>query len=126
MTIAMINVHEVSLSIFFDSNVNGFPSIEDPSTTTLTHDSLTQYVFPIGWEDRIYVESNLNPLDSKIEDSYVDSSNIDINYVNDYFVSITCFFADIAIANCNIDLFNQLDISCDNQVDDLVYINLAR
>ncbi len=70
--------------------------------------------------------SNLNLDGSKIEDSYTKSSDIDVSYVNDYFVSITCSFENTAVFDCNIDLFKQLDISCNDQVDDSVCLNFAQ
>lgn len=106
MTIAMINVHETSLSIFFDSNVDDSSSEENSSTTILTHDFSTQYVFSTNWASKIYVKSNLNSLNNKIEDNFTNSSNIDVNYVDDYSVSITYSFKNSAITDCNVNLFN--------------------
>jgi len=64
-------------------------------------------------------------MSNKIDDSLTNSLNIDVNYVNDYFVLITCSFENTTIFDCNIDLFKQLDIICNNQVDDLVCLNFA-
>jgi len=72
------------------------------------------------------VSSNLNLDDSKIEDSYTSSSDIDVSYVNDYSVLITCSFEDTAVFDCNIDLFKQSSISCNDQVDDSVCLNFAQ
>jgi len=64
--------------------------------------------------------------DSKIEDSYTDSSDIDVSYVDDYSVLITCSFESTAVFDCNIYLFKQSDITCNNQVDDFVCLNFAQ
>ncbi len=126
LTIAMTNVHGTPLSISFGSNAGGPSSIGDPSATTLAHGSPTQYAFPTGWAGRIYVGPNLNPLGSKIEGSYIGPPDIDISYVDDYSVSITCSFKGTAVAGCNIDLFSQPGISCDHQVDGPVCLNFAQ
>ncbi len=126
LIIFVINIYDISLSISFGSNASGLSSIENPLATTLAHGSSTQYIFFTKWTNRIYVSSNLNPQDSKIEDSYTSSPNIDISYVDDYSVLITCFFEDIAIASCNINLFSQLEIACNYQVDNSICLNLAR
>lgn len=72
------------------------------------------------------MNSNLNLDDSKIEDSYTSSSDIDVSYVNDYSVLITCSFKNTAVFNCNVDLFKQLSISCNDQVNDFVCLNFAQ
>jgi len=72
------------------------------------------------------VGPNLNPDGSKIEGSYTGPSDIDVSYVNDYSVLITCFFEGTAVFNCNVDLFKQSSISCNDQVDDSVCLNFAQ
>jgi len=71
------------------------------------------------------VGPNLNPNNNKIEGSYTGPPNIDVSYVNGYFVLITCSFEGIAMFDCNVDLFKQSSISCNDQVDDFVYLNFA-
>ena len=39
---------------------------------------------------------------------------------------ITCFFKDTIIFNCNINLFKQLNITCNNQIDDFIYFNFIQ
>lgn len=72
------------------------------------------------------MNSNLNLDDSKIEDSYMSSPDIDVSYVNDYSVLITCSFKNTAVFNCNVDLFKQSSISCNDQVNDSVCLNFAQ
>jgi len=125
MTISIINVYETSLSSFFASNVDDLALIENSSIIVLLNTSFTQYAFSTRWARRIYVELNINSMSNKIEDSLTNSLNIDVNYVDNYFVLITCSFKNTTIFDCNIDLFKQLDIICNNQVDDLVCLNFA-
>ena len=126
MTVAIINAYDNFLFFFFASNADSSFSIDNSFVTTLSDNAFTQYAFSIEWAERIYVTSNLNLDDSKIEDSYTDSSDIDVSYVDDYSIFITCFSQNIAVFDCNLDLFKQLDISCSNQVDDLVCLNSAQ
>ncbi len=53
-------------------------------------------------------------------------SDIDISYINNYFVPIIYFFKDIAVADCNIDLFSQSDISYNYQIDNSVCFNFVQ
>ncbi len=126
MTIAMINMYDKQLSLSFALNADDSSSIDNSLTTTLSDNVFTQYAFSTEWAERIYVGSNLNLDDSKIKGSYTNSSDIDVSYVNDYYVSITCFFENTAVFDCNIDLFKQLDISCNDQVDNSVCLNFAQ
>ncbi len=105
MTISMINMYDNQLSLFFDSNVDDFSSIDNSSVIILSDNVFTQYAFSTEWAERVYVSSNLNLDDSKIEDSYTNSSDIDVSYVNDYSVLITCSFEGTAVFDCNVDLF---------------------
>ncbi len=126
MTISITNVYGTQLSLFFASNADDSVSIENSLIIILFDISSTQYTFPTEWAERIYVELNINSMNNKIEDSLTDSSNIDVSYVDDYSVLITCFFENTAIFDCNIDLFKQSDITCNNQVDDSVCLNFAQ
>ncbi len=126
MIISMTNIYKTQLSISFLSNVDVSFSVDNSSIIVLLNTSLTQYTFSTEWTDRIYVESNLNSLSSKIGNSFTDSFDIDISYVNDYSVFITCSSQDISIIECNIDLFKQSDIQCNKLVDDSVCLNLAQ
>lgn len=125
MTISITNVYENQLSLFFAFNVNDFVSIENLSIIILFDVSFTHYAFSIKWVERIYVELNINSLNSKIEDNFTNSLDIDVNYVDDYFMFITYSFENITIFDCNIDLFKQSNITCNNQVDDFIYLNFA-
>ena len=48
---------------------------------------------------------NLNSNSSKIKGSFTGPSNIDISYVDDYSVPITCSSEGIAVTGYNINLF---------------------
>ncbi len=126
MTISMINMYDNQLSLFFDSNADDLSSIDNSSVIILSDNVFTQYAFPTEWAGRVYVSSNLNFDDSKIEDSYTSSPDINVSYVNDYSVFITCSFEDTAVFDCNVDLFKQSSISCNDQVDDPVCLNFAQ
>ncbi len=126
MMISMINMYDNQLSFFFDSNADDLSSIDNSSVIILSDNVFTQYAFSTEWAERVYVNSNLNLDDSKIEDSYTSSSDIDVSYVNDYSVLITCSFKNTAVFNCNVDLFKQLSISCNDQVNNFVCLNFAQ
>ena len=126
MTISITNVYETQLSLSFDSNADDPFSIENSSTIILPDTSSTQYAFPTEWAGRIYVEPNTNSMNSKIEDSFTGSFDIDVSYVYDYSVLITCSSESTAVFDCNIDLFKQSGIICNNQIDDSVCLNFAQ
>ena len=126
MTISMTNIYGTQLSVSFLSNSDVPSPVGDPSVTVLSNASSTQYTFPTEWADRIYVGSNLNSLTSKIEGSFTDPSDIDVSYVDNYSVFITCSSQGISIIGCNIDLFKQPDIQCDKLVDGSVCLNFAQ
>ncbi len=65
-------------------------------------------------------------MNSKIEDSFTGSPDIDVSYVDDYSVLITCSSEDTAVFDCNIDLFKQPGIICNNQIDGSVCLNSAQ
>ena len=114
ITIAIINVYSNFLSLFFASNSDCSSSVDNSSVITLSKNDFTQYAFSTEWGERIYVSLNLNLNSSKIEDSYTDSSNIDVSYVDDYSVSIICSSERETVFSYNIKLFNQSDISCND------------
>lgn len=126
MTIAMTNVYGKQLSLSFASNAGGPSPVDNPSATTLPDNAFTQYAFPTGWAGRIYVGPNLNPDGSKIEGSYTGPPDIDVSYVDGYSVPITCSSEGTAVSGCNIDLFKQLGIPCNDQVDGPVCLNSAQ
>jgi len=126
MTIAMTNVYGKQLSLSFASNAGGPSPVGNPSATTLPNNAFTQYAFPTGWAGRIYVGPNLNPDGSKIEGSYTGPPDIDVSYVDGYSVPITCSSEGTAVSGCNIDLFKQLGIPCNDQVDGPVCLNSAQ
>ena len=126
MTIAMTNAHGIQLSLSFDSNADDPSPIDNSSAIMLPDNVFTQYTFPTEWAGRIYLGPHLNPDGSKIEGSYTSSPDIDVSYVNDYSVPITCSFEGTAVFDCNVDLFKQSSISCINQVDDPVCLNFAQ
>lgn len=114
MMISITNAYETQLSLSFASNADESFSLENSSVIILLNALSTQYVFSTEWAKRIYVDSNINSLSSKIEDSITGSFNINISYVNDYFILITCSFKDVSIFNCNLNLFKQFNIKCNN------------
>ncbi len=126
MTISLTNVYGTQLSLSFASNAGGPSPIDNPSATILSNASPTQYTFPTGWAGRIYVGPNLNPDGSKIEGSYTGPPDIDVSYVDGYSVPITCSSEGTAVSGCNINLFKQSGITCNNQVDGSVCLNSAQ
>lgn len=126
MTVAVTNQLGNDVSLSFGSNAGGPSPVGNPSPTVLHDNGFTQYAFPTGWAGRIYVGPNLNPDGSKIEGSYTGPPNIDVSYVDGYSVPITCSSEGIAVSGCNIDLFKQPSISCNDQVDGPVCLNSAQ
>ena len=126
MTIAMINAHGNQLSLSFGSNAGGPSPVGNPSATILPNNAFTQYAFPTGWAGRVYVGPNLNPDGSKIEGSYTGPPDIDVSYVDGYSVPITCSSEGTAVSGCNVDLFKQPGIPCNDQVDGPVCLNSAQ
>ena len=126
MTVAITNAYGNSLSLSFASNAGSPSPVGNPSATTLPDNAFTQYAFPTGWAGRIYVGPNLNPDGSKIEGSYTGPPDIDVSYVDGYSVPITCSSQGTAVSGCNIDLFKQPGILCNNQVDGPVCLNSAQ
>ena len=123
MTITMINMLDHNVFLFFDLNTDDFFLIKNCSFTTLNNNDFTQYAFLIGWTGRIGVDSNLNSKASKIKASYTRSFDLNVSYVNDYSMPITCFFDDILITDCNIDFFKQPKVQCDDEVEESVCLN---
>ena len=126
MTIAITNTYGNPLSLSFASNAGGPSPVGNPSATTLPDNTFTEYAFPTGWAGRIYVGPNLNPDGSKVEGSYTGPPDIDVSYVDGYSVPITCSSEGTAVSGCNIDLFKQPGIPCNNQVDGPVCLNPAQ
>ena len=126
MTISITNVYGTQLSLSFASNAGGPTPVGNPSATVLPDTSPTQYAFPTGWAGRIYVGPNTNPMGSKIEGSITGPPDIDVSYVDGYSVPITCSSEGTAVSGCNIDLFKQPSITCNNQVDGPVCLNSAQ
>jgi len=114
MTISITNIYGTQMSLSFALNAGGPSPVGNPSATVLPNASLTQYVFPTGWAGRIYIGPNTNPLGSKIEGSITGPPDIDVSYVDGYSVPITCSSEGVAVSGCNIDLFKQPGIICDN------------
>jgi hypothetical protein len=52
--------------------------------------------------------------------------DIDVSYVDGFSVPITCSGDTGPITGCNIDLFQQPGITCDNEIEGPTCINLAR
>ena len=126
MTILITNTHGKPLYLSFASKFDGPSPVGDPAATTLPHDAFTQYLFPTGWAGRICVGPNLNPDGSKIEGSYTGPPDVDVSYVDGYSVPITCSSEGTAVTGCNIDLFEQPGITCDNEIDGPICLNSAQ
>ncbi len=126
MTISITNVYGSQLSLSFASNAGGPAPLGNPSATILPDTSPTHYAFPTGWAGRINVGPNTNPLGSKIEGSFTGPPDIDVSYVDGYSVPITCSSEGTAVSGCNIELYKQPGITCNNQVDGPVCLNSAQ
>ena len=126
MTIAVTNIYGNHLSLSFGSNAGGPTPVGNPSPTTLSDNAFTQFAFPTGWAGRVYMGPNLNPDGSKIEGSFTGPPDIDVSCVDGYSVPITCSSEGVAVTGCNIDLFEQPSISCNDQVDGPVCLNPAQ
>ena len=126
MTIAVTNLLDNDISLSFGSAAGGPSPVGNPLPTTLNDNGFTQYTFPTGWAGRICVGPNLNLNGSKIEGSYTGPPDIDISYVDGYSVPITCFSENTPVSGCNIDLFNQPGIPCNDLVEGPVCLNPAK
>ena len=126
MTISITNSYGTPLALSFASNAGAPAPVGNPSATVLPNISPTQYAFPTGWAGRIYVGPNTDFRGSKIEGSLTGPPDIDVSYVDGYSVPITCSSKGIAVSGCNIDLFEQPGITCQNQVDGPVCLNSAQ
>jgi hypothetical protein len=126
MTIAITNLYGTQLSLSFGVN-SGFPTpLCNSQPTMLPDSSSTQYIYPTGWAGRVAIGPNLSPYGSKIEGSYTGPPDIDVSYVDGYSVPITCSSEEVAITGCNIDLFNQPGITCNNKIDGPICLNPAQ
>ena len=126
MTIAITNQYGSHLSLSLASNADGPSPMGSPTPAILPNASPTQYIFPTGWAGRVCIGPNLNPNGSKIEGSFTGPPDIDVSYVDGYSVPITCSSEGVAVSGCNIDLFRQTYILCENQVPGPVCINPAK
>lgn len=125
MTISIDNAYGTQLSLSFESNAGSAPPVGNPTPTTISPASATQYTFPKGWAGRIVVGPNTNENASKIEGSYTDGPpDIDISYVDGFSVPITCSSEGVVVTGCNIDLFEHQ--SCETLVPGPVCLNPAR
>ena len=126
MTISITNQYRSHVSVSLASDAGGPSPIGSPTPAILPNASPTQYIFPTGWAGRVCIGPNLNPNGSKIEGSFTGPPDIDVSYVDGYSVPITCSSEGVAVSGCNIDLFRQTYIPCDNQVPGPVCINPAK
>ena len=117
MTITVTNLLGNDMSLSFGSDAGGPSRVGNPSSTSLHDNGFTQYAFPTGWAGRICVGPDFNPNGSKIEGSYTGPPDIDISYIDGYSVPITCSSEGTPVSGCNIDLFKQPNIPCNNQVE---------
>lgn len=115
LTINVVNSFGVPLSIFYGSNAGGPSPVGNPGYGALT--SSTKVLFPSGWAGRITIGKNYDAQGSKIEASLSPPNyvpDVDISYVDGYSVPITCSCSGVAVAGCNIQLFNY-GHTCPNQ-----------
>ncbi|KAL8794479.1 MAG: hypothetical protein Q9195_002952 [Heterodermia aff. obscurata] len=94
LTIGISNQYGSPMSIEFDHNAGVPEPIGGPLAPTQLGASSTQYSFPTGWAGRIYVGKTLNSANSKIEGSYIGSSDVDVSYVDGYSAGNTCDHVD--------------------------------
>ena len=127
LTIAVTNLYGSPLSLSFGVD-SGFPmpSGGEPQPTVLPDSASTQYVYPTGWAGNIFVGQGINVNNSLIEGSYIDTVDVDVSYVDGFSVPIACSSGGVAVTGCNIDLFNQSGIACDDEVEGPVCLNPAR
>lgn len=126
MTIAITNAYETQLSLAFGVN-EGFPTpVGNPQPTVLSKDANTQYLFPYGWAGRIVVGPTTAVEGSKIEGSYITMPDIDVSYVDGYTVPITCSVQGVVVTGCNVELFDQPGIKCNDLMDGPLCLNPAR
>lgn len=123
MIISITNSYTTDLSFFLNSNVGFSSAIDNSSIASFSKTLLTQYVFSTEWAGKIYVDFNIDLDGSKIEGSFIGPPDIDVNYVDEYFVSITCSSKGVSVFGCNIDLFEQKEIFCTTQVAGPVCLN---
>ena len=126
MTIAVTNQYGRQMSLSLASNANGPSPIGNPSPNILPDASLTQFTFPTGWAGRICVGPDLNPNGSKIEGSFTGPPDIDVSYVDGYTVPIICLSEGVAVTGCNIELFNQPNVRCEQLIDRATCLNPAK
>ena len=89
-TIAVTNLLGKDVSLPFGSDAGGPFPVGNPSSTSLHDNGFIQYAFPTGWAGRICVDPDFNPDGSKIEGNHTGPLDIDVSYVNDCSVPITC------------------------------------
>ena len=126
MTIAVTNLYgtQLSLSLGVDAH---FPTpLNNPQPTVLPNSASTQFVYPTGWAGRIAVGETTSTGNSLIEGSYTNGPFIDVSYVDGYSVPITCSCDGVPVTGCNIDLFNQPGIKCDDELEGHICNNTIR
>lgn len=126
MTIAVTNLYGAPLSLSLGVNT-GFPTpLNDPQATVLFNSASTQYIYPTGWAGRIYVGQTSHIGNSLIEGSYTNGSFINVSYVDGFSVPITCSCDGVPVTGCNIDLFNQPGIICEEELEGHICNNPVR
>jgi len=105
ITISITNVYGSQLSLSFLSNTGCPAPVGNPSATILPDNSPTQYAFLTGWVGRIYVRPNTDYRSSKIEGSLISLPDINVSYIDSYFIPITCSSKGIVVSGYNINLF---------------------
>ena len=127
LTIAVTNLYGSPLYLSFGVDSGSpTPSGGEPQATALPDSASTQYVYPTGWAGNIFVGQTTNINNSLIEGSYIDVVVVDVSYVDGFSVPITCSSGGEVVTGCNIDLFNQPGISCDDEAEGPVCLNPAR
>lgn len=126
MTIAVTNVYGTALSMSLAADANPPTPLNNPQPTLLPNSASTRYIYPTGWAGRISVGETTNVGNSLIEGSYTNEPYIDVSYVDGYSVPITCSCNGIPVTGCNVDLFNQPGITCDDEVEGNICLNTIR
>lgn len=125
LTIAIKNSYGTDLSLSFvlgstsvSGSLIGLPTpLNDPQPTVLPNSASTQYLFPTGWAGNIPIGRDIQVGNSLIEANYVFNEPwIDVSYVDGFSVPITCSSGGNPVTGCNIDLFEQQGVTCDDKV----------
>ena len=117
MTIAVTNFYGTQLSLSLGVNAHFPTPINNPQPTVIPDSASTHYIYPTGWAGRISVGETTDIGNSLIEGSYTNEPYIDVSYVDGFSVPITCSCGGVPVTGCNIDLFDQPGITCEDELE---------